>query len=113
MPMPNGARFVYDYQGVGAWMRTDPTLAAAVRARADLAAELAKSLAPVGTPEEGDHHPGHFRDSIDVEGPIRLRDRLGFGITSSADYADAVEANHHVFEAVRHALSDPRGGPGL
>ncbi len=109
--MPN--RFDYSYTGVGLYMRTDPDLAAGLHARAERALEFAKSIAPVGTPLEGDHHPGHYRDSLKVEGPEVHRDRMRYRLGSDADYADAVEHNHQVIGRTVAAFSDPRGGPGL
>jgi hypothetical protein len=106
-------RFDYNYVGVGEYMRTDPALAAGLHARADLALAFAKSIAPVGTPEESDHHPGHYRDSLEVRGPVGFRDRVGFTIETDADYAPAVEAHHHTLAATVAAFSDPHGGEGL
>jgi len=50
-----------------------------VRGRAQRIAETAKSLAPVGTPEEGDRHPGAMRDDIGLKGE---------GIDSKGPYVD-------------------------
>lgn len=106
-------RFDYDYAGVGEFMRTDPALAAAVRARAELALEFARSIAPVGTPAENDEHPGHYRESLKIEGPVMFRDRAGYQLGSDAPYATAVEHDHHTIGAAVAAFGDPRGGEGL
>lgn len=107
------SRFVYSYTGVGEFMRTDPDLAAGVRRRAELALAFARSIAPVGTPAEGDHHPGHYRDSLAVRGPVAFRDRTGHQLGSDAGYAVDVEHTHQVLERTVAAFSDPHGGPGL
>lgn len=107
------SRFDYNYVGVGEYMRTDPELVAGLRARADLALAFAKSIAPVGTPQEHDHHPGHYRDSLEVRGPVGFRDRVGFTIETDVDYAPAVEREHHTLAATVAAFSDPHGGEGL
>ncbi len=106
------SRFVYSYAGVGEYMRTDRDLSDALRERADLAVAFAKSIAPVGTPP-GDEHPGRYRDSLDVRGPVMFTDRAGWEIGSSEPYATAVEAHHHTMGAAVAAFSHPRGGPGL
>lgn len=103
--------FQYSYVGVGQFMRTDPDLAAGVRARAELAVAFAKSIAPVGTPPD-DEHPGRYRDSLEVTGPHVQRDRIDFRLGSAEPYATAVEANHHTVLSAVAAFSDPHGGPG-
>lgn len=106
-------RFEYSYSGVGEFMRTDPDLAASVRARAELALQFARSIAPVGTPQEHDHHPGHYRDSLKVQGPVMFKDRAGYQLGSDAEYATAVEHDHQTMAATVAAFGDPRGGEGL
>jgi hypothetical protein len=108
-------RFVYDYRGVGEFMRTSPELSARLAERAVMARDFARAIAPTGTPQEGDHHPGHFRDSIDSRGPglSGKRDRISYAFGSDADYATAVEAEHQVFGRTVAALGDAKGGEGL
>lgn len=106
-------RFEYDYAGVGEYMRTDAELLAALHERAQTALAFAKAIAPVGTPQEADHHPGHYRESLQVDGPHGFRDRAGYLLGSDADYAIAVEAEHEVLARTVAAFSDPRGGEGL
>jgi hypothetical protein len=67
----------------------------------------------VGTPEEADHHPGHYRESLEVRGPVMAKDRQGFLLGSDVDYASAVEHRHHTLGATVAAFGDPRGGEGL
>lgn len=105
--------FQYDYRGVGEYMRTDPDLARALHDRAELALAFAKSIAPVGTPQEGDRHPGHFRDSLELKGPRVSKDRQGFVIESDTDYGPAVEHDHHVMRRTIAAFGDSKGGEGL
>lgn len=104
--------FVYNYAGVGEYIRTDPELAAGLHARADLALAFAKSIAPVGDPAM-DPHPGRYRESLEVTGPFISRDRLSFRVQTDVDYAVAVERHHHTLATVAAAFSDPRGGEGL
>jgi hypothetical protein len=106
-------RFEYSYSGVGQFMRTDPDLAAGVRARAELALAFARSIAPTGTPAEHDEHPGHYRDSLQIQGPVLFKDRAGYQLGSDAPYATAVERDHHVLAATVAAFGDPRGGEGV
>jgi len=106
-------RFDFDYRGVGEYMRTDPDLARAVFERATLAHAFAKSIAPVGTPAEHDHHPGHYRESLTLRGPVMSKDRPGYVIETDAVYAPAVEAEHHVLKKTIAAFGDPKGGAGL
>ncbi|MCW2904690.1 MAG: hypothetical protein JWO67_6955 [Streptosporangiaceae bacterium] len=107
------SRFDYSYAGVGEFMRTDPDLAAGVRRRAEVALAFAQSIAPVGTPEEGDHHPGHYRDSLQVHGPVAFSDRAGHQLGSDAGYAADVEHAHQVLARTVATFSDPHGGSGL
>lgn len=104
--------FDYNYSGVGEYMKTDPELAVALRGRADLALAFAKSIAPIGSPAAGDHHPGHYRDSLTVTGP-HVTDRVSWHIETDVDYAPAVEHDHHVLGKTIAAFGDPKGGLGL
>lgn len=108
-------RFDYDYRGVGQYLRTDPDLAARIAEKAAAARDLARAIAPVGTPAEDDHHPGHFRESIEMRGPSmgNKRDRITYAVGSDADYATSVEAQHQVFARTLAAFGDARGGAGL
>lgn len=102
-----------DLAGIGEYLRTDTELAASLYERAKVAEAFAKAISPVGTPHEHDHHPGHYRESWSVGAPKPSKDRQAAIVENTADYAPAVEADHHVAGRTIAAFSDPKGGPGL
>lgn len=56
-------------------------------------AQAARTIAPVGSPADGDEHPGLYRDSFETEtGVIEMAGRRAYGrLTNTAPYAAAVE----------------------
>jgi len=61
-----GTTWIENSPGVRAFEESDPGLNAAIEALAARARDYARSIAPVGSPADDDHHVGAYRDSIDI-----------------------------------------------
>ncbi len=76
-------------------MFVSPAVRGLVRARAEQIASYARSIAPVGSPIEGDQHPGLYRDSITAsdDGTVTIGgiERAAAVVSPHVPYAGEVE----------------------
>lgn len=84
------------YTGLGELL-VSPEMQAAMREKAQKAADYAEAMSPVGP--EGDPHRGEYRASWEVESGVREEpSRRAYGrVTNTTDYAASVEfGNSHM-----------------
>jgi hypothetical protein len=101
--------------GMRAWF-TGPEARALCTHVAEQGADIARGLAPTGTPPD-DKHPGRYRDSIRVVqaglGGLK-HDRVRVDILADVPYAVAVERRAHVgdgrgYKVLGRTLDELRG----
>jgi hypothetical protein len=97
----------WNYADMGAYLREDPELGAALLAIAERGAAITREIAPVGKPPR-DEHPGEYKDHIEVETWAGAKDgRQGTRWIAKAPYSAAVEwgsANGPAQHVVLHAM---------
>lgn len=92
-----------DFEGMGEVLRTSPELADALYKVADRGAEHARSIAPVGKPNE-DKHSGRYIEMLHVtDGTSDVGDRQAARIVAGAPESAAVEWGNENIRA-RHVL---------
>jgi hypothetical protein len=80
------SRVSIDYNGMARYLRTSEDLRVAVLAHAEVGAEFARTIAPVGPP--GDPHRGEFKASIHAEPNITPGGFIGAKIVADPLWAE-------------------------
>lgn len=105
-------RVSIDYQGLGRYLRGSTELRAALLAHAEVGARFAKSIAPVGPPD--DPHRGEFRDSIKAETHTAPGGFVAARITASPIWVEFGRKRHrryegsHTLRKTAHYLNSPK-----
>lgn len=109
--MPGVETWVENTPGIRAFEESDPGLNAHLKELAEKARNYARSIAPVGSPADGDEHPGQYRDSIDVE---KIDDGPGWRLFASDNKAHWIEyGNAHGmprYQVLTRAVEQIQGG---
>lgn len=98
-------RFDYDYDGMGAYLRSSTDLSAAVKAHAQVGVDFARAIAPVGPPR--DPHRGAFKASLHVEDDTGTDGRVGARIVGSPPWVEFGRPHTHPYRGA-HILGVTR-----
>lgn len=110
--MAPAAKFVADYEGIGAMLCSDE-MQADMRRRAERVAQRARDTAPVGDPDN-DPHAGRYKESFRVSSGIQhLKTSRAYGEVSNdspeapiIEYGDSNTDAYHTLAAALDAAGD-------